>query len=512
MALVLKDRVLESSTSTGTGSFTLTGAQTGYQSFSAIGNGNTTYYTIQGKNPDGTLTGEWEVGIGTWSTGNTLSRDTVLSNSLGTTANIVFSAGAKDVFCDYPASKSVNQNADNKVLIPYTPGVTNVGSLNVGDATSHSDSGVIAAFTASEPLYLYTSLQNTSSANTSYASYAVNDGGHTSYGELGINNSNYSYSAAGFPNNTFSAPLATFVESYGGPLAIGTWDSQKISFIVNGSVNTADAMTISAAGVVSLGTPLGVASGGTGVTTKTGTGSVVLSDSPTFTTAITSTGALQLTGSDTVAQNIATNQTSGNLQIGGTAQTTGTITIGGTSATGSIRIGQSTGAQTIVINESSASSAIITIGGAGASTGNINIGRSTGTQTISIGSGGTGSTVTGTATRTINIGTTSLSTGISNVNIGKQSSTVNHTTTINGRYVTLNASTTLSLSAPSLALPQNTYTSPITVADLAFLAGVVQSSRCFVTDALAPVFGSIVNGGGAVPVPVYYDGTNWRVG
>jgi hypothetical protein len=292
MALILKDRVLESSTSTGTGSFTLTGAQTGYQSFTAIGNGNTTYYTIQGKNPDGTLTGEWEVGIGTWSTGNTLSRDSVLSNSLGTTAKIVFSAGAKDVFCDYPASKSVNQNADNKVIIPYTPGVTSVGSLNVGDATGHTDSGVIAAFTASEPLYLYTSLQNTSSANTSYASYAVNDGGHTSYGELGINNSNYSYTAAGYPNNTFSAPLATFVESYGGPLAIGTWDSQKISFIVNGSVNTADAMTINASGTINI--PSLTASqavftdASKNLVSKavTGTGSVVLDTNPSFTTDI----------------------------------------------------------------------------------------------------------------------------------------------------------------------------------------------------------------------------------
>jgi hypothetical protein len=326
MALVLKDRVLESSTSTGTGSFTLTGAQTGYQSFTAIGNGNTTYYTIQGKNPDGTLTGEWEVGLGTWSTGNTLSRDTVLSNSLGTTAKIVFSAGAKDVFCDYPASKSVNQNADNKVLIPYTPGITNVGSLNVGDATAHTDSGVIAAFTASEPLYLYTSLQNTSSANTSYASYAVNDGGHTSYGELGINNSNYSYSAAGYPNNTFSAPLATFVESYGGPLAIGTWDSQKISFIVNGSVNTADAMTISAAGIVSLGTALGVTSGGTGTTTSTGTGSVVLSTSPTLVTPVlgtpTSATLTNATGLPIVAG------TTGTLSVarGGTGVTTSTGT------------------------------------------------------------------------------------------------------------------------------------------------------------------------------------------
>lgn len=232
----------------------------------------------------------------------------------------------------------------------------------------------------------------------------------------------------------------------------------------------------------------------------TGTGSVVLSDSPTFTTAITSTGALQLTGSDTVNQNIAT------------AQTTGTLAIGGTGATGAITLGQSTGAQNINISNGAASTSIVNIGGTGASTGNINIGRSTGTQTISIGSGGTGSTVTGTATRTINIGTSSLSTGISNVTIGKQSSTVNHTTTINGRYVTLNASTTLSLSAPSLALPQNTYISPITVSDLAFLGGVVQSSRSFVTDALAPTFGATVVGGGAVPVPVYYDGTNWKVG
>ena len=305
MALVLKDRVVESSTSSGTGTFTLNGAETGYQSFSVIGNGNTTYYTIE--HPQ---TGEWEVGVGTYNSG-TLSRDTVLDSSNGG-ALVYFSSGPKNVFCDYPASKSVNQNADNKVIIPYTPGVTNVGSLNVGNATSHTDSGVIAAFTASEPLYLYTSLQNTSSANTSYASYAVNDGGHTSYGELGINNSNYSYTAAGYPNNTFSAPLATFVESYGGPLAIGTWDSQKISFIVNGSVNTIDAMTISAAGVVSLNTALGVTSGGTGTTTSTGTGSVVLSDSPTFTTKITTpsvtapTTDLTLSAISTGAVNLST--------------------------------------------------------------------------------------------------------------------------------------------------------------------------------------------------------------
>ena len=247
MSLVLADRVRETTTSTGTGTITLGGAVTGFQSFSVIGNNNTTYYTIAGGS-------QWEVGIGTYY-GGTLARDTVLASSTG--SKIDFSAGSKDVFVCYPAEKSVNEDANNRVLIPYTTGTTNVGSLNVGDATSHTDSGVIAGFTASEPLYLYTSLQNTSTANTSYASYAVNDGGHTAYGELGINNSNYSYSAAGFPNNGFSTPLATFVESYGGPLVLGSWDNQKISMIINGAVSTTDAMTINTNGSVAFNGQVG---------------------------------------------------------------------------------------------------------------------------------------------------------------------------------------------------------------------------------------------------------------
>jgi hypothetical protein len=106
MALVVKDRVNETSTTTGTGTFTLAGAVTGFQTFSAIGNGNTTYYTIvlQG----GT---EWEVGLGTYtSSGTTLSRDVVLSSSnSGSLVN--FSAGTKNVFCDYPAPKAVYGDA-----------------------------------------------------------------------------------------------------------------------------------------------------------------------------------------------------------------------------------------------------------------------------------------------------------------------------------------------------------------------------------------------------------------
>lgn len=112
MALVLKDRVKETTTTTGTGTVTLLGAVTDYQSFAAIGDGNTTYYCIAGQGSN-----EWEVGIGTYtSSGTTLSRDTILASSNGGSA-VNFSAGAKDVFCTYPAGKSVNYDASDAVNI-----------------------------------------------------------------------------------------------------------------------------------------------------------------------------------------------------------------------------------------------------------------------------------------------------------------------------------------------------------------------------------------------------------
>lgn len=102
MALVLADRVRETTTTAGTGTVTLAGAVIGFQSFSAVGNGNTTYYTIAGQG-----TSEWEVGIGTYtSAGTTLSRDSVLASS-NSGSKVNFSAGTKDVFVTYPAGRSV---------------------------------------------------------------------------------------------------------------------------------------------------------------------------------------------------------------------------------------------------------------------------------------------------------------------------------------------------------------------------------------------------------------------
>lgn len=113
MALVLKDRVKEQSTTTGTGSFTLSGAYDGFQTFAtAIASGSTVYYCIH--NTSIGVGGEWEVGIGTFTAPSTLSRDTVLESSTGGTA-VSFSAGTKEVFVTYPAEKSVNLDASGNV-------------------------------------------------------------------------------------------------------------------------------------------------------------------------------------------------------------------------------------------------------------------------------------------------------------------------------------------------------------------------------------------------------------
>ena len=99
MAFVINDRVKETSTTSGTGTFTLDGATTGFETFSsAIGNANTTYYTIHTQNA-----AQFEVGIGTVGAG-TLARDTVISSS-NSDAAVDFTAGTKDVFCTMPASK-----------------------------------------------------------------------------------------------------------------------------------------------------------------------------------------------------------------------------------------------------------------------------------------------------------------------------------------------------------------------------------------------------------------------
>ena len=150
MALVVNDRVKETSTTTGTGTFSLAGAESGFESFVAgIGNSNTTYYAIVNEN------GEFEVGLGTVTDASpdTLSRDTIISSSNSDSA-VNFSAGTKDVFCTLPASKAVIEDANSDVTLPAdlnvsvdldvdglttTDGLTNAGNFSTDGGTIKLD-------------------------------------------------------------------------------------------------------------------------------------------------------------------------------------------------------------------------------------------------------------------------------------------------------------------------------------------------------------------------------------
>ena len=156
MALVVYDRVQETTTTSGTGSVTLLGAVSGFQSFAVVGNSNTTYYTIT----DGAA---WEVGIGTYSTsGPTLARTTVLSNSNGNTTPITLSGGLAQVFVTYTAEKSVNLDASDNVTPLGTIASGTWQGTTVG--VSYGGTGVTASSGANS-VVLRDANQNTSLNN-----------------------------------------------------------------------------------------------------------------------------------------------------------------------------------------------------------------------------------------------------------------------------------------------------------------------------------------------------------
>ena len=264
--------------------------------------------------------------------------------------------------------------------------------------------------------------------------------------------------------------------------------------------------------------------GTVGEKSVTGTGSVVLSDSPVITTllstnALTANGSLQLVGNDVADQNIATGQFSTALNIGGltgggainigqspdgaainiatTSATSNSVTIGSLTGTGTLTFGQSSVTQTVRIGTGSGSNVSIGGGGNGtatinnlggainiggtSATGTITLGRSTGAQTVNIATGVTAASTT----KAVNIGTAGNATSTTNIAIGSTAGT--STTTVNG------------------LLKQQTYL-------VANLPTGSAGARSFVTDALTPTFGAAVAGSGAVGVPVYHDGTSWKVG
>ena len=146
MALILADRIKENTTTTGTGTIVLGGAQTGYQSFAVVGNGNTTYYTIADQ------TGPtWEVGIGTYYSGNvSLARTTILSSSnSGAVAN--FTAGTKDVFVTMPSETSALGGSGQAIIVNQANATANytiaagTNGFSVGPITTANGVSVTVA-------------------------------------------------------------------------------------------------------------------------------------------------------------------------------------------------------------------------------------------------------------------------------------------------------------------------------------------------------------------------------
>ena len=147
MALVVADRVQEVTSTAGTGTLDLSGAVGGYQSFvSGVGSGNTTYYVVYDQTAQ-----VWEIGLGTVTSGSpdTLSRDTVLLNSSGGTSKVNFPGNAANVWCDYPALKSVYRAADGSVNLPGSLSVT--GSTTLATSLTgllKAASGVVSTATS----------------------------------------------------------------------------------------------------------------------------------------------------------------------------------------------------------------------------------------------------------------------------------------------------------------------------------------------------------------------------
>ena len=219
MAIVVKDRVKETSTTTGTADFTLGGAAAGFQAFSAIGNTNFTYYAAVDP-----ATGAWEVGYGQYQTsGPTLTRNTILSSSAAG-AKVSFGAGSKEVFCTYPAEKAIYEELTGNVLIDGGP-LTVVGA----GVTSYTSFGAaLAEMYANETAFAQMYVQNlNSSATASTDIVAYNDAGDgtNNFIDMGISSSSYSD-----PTYPIFTAGSGYLYNDGGELIIGSATDDVVLF------------------------------------------------------------------------------------------------------------------------------------------------------------------------------------------------------------------------------------------------------------------------------------------
>ena len=407
MALVLADRVRDTTTTTGTGTVTLSGtAPTGYQNFSVIGNANTTYYTINAGS-------EWEVGIGTYSaTGPTLARNTVLESS-NANALVNFSAGTKDVFVTYPSDKSVNYDEANNLTVT---GRTTLAAPNTS-AAAWTTAGINLVQNAA-------TFTDTTSSGTVTNVYMNNFGAQTLAASSAVTASN-------LYGTFFTAPVAGANVTATNTFALGA-DTLRVLGTINGAGISLNGGVIfnTAASNISIGT-----SQTTGILTlgnTAGTGTITLGQSTVSQTTNIQAGATASGSTKTI--NIGTSGAAGSttsIAIGAAAGTSATTVNQTLSVTGTLNVGASLNVNGITSNTNigtSQTTGLLTLGNT-AGTGIITLGQSTVSQTTNIQAGATASG----STKTINIGTGGLSGSTSTITIGSTAGT--STTTVNGALV-----------------------------------------------------------------------------
>jgi hypothetical protein len=314
MALVVKDRVQETSVTAGTGTLTLAGAVLGYQSFAAIGNGNSTYYAISDP-----ITGDWEAGIGTYtSSGTTLSRTTVLSSSNGGSL-VSFASNSKSVFCTYPSERAVYldsagsypvQNTFNTLVaatatltagtITTTPtNNTDIVNKQYADAIAsgiHFHEAVALATTTTLPANTYNNgTSGVGATLTANANGALSvDSTLTVVAErilvkneaAGANNGVYVVTQVGSAGTPYILTRATDFDTVG--TGVDQIDEGDFFLVTSGVVNVNTAWVQQTAPPITIGTtPLVFQQFSAPITYTAGTG---LSESPTYTFNIANVG------------------------------------------------------------------------------------------------------------------------------------------------------------------------------------------------------------------------------
>jgi len=346
MALVLKDRVQETATPNTTVSFTCTGAVTGFQAFSVIGNANTTFYTAAD------TTGNWECGVGTYTTVGTLLTRTTITASSNAGAAVTF-PGTVNLFVSYPATKSVNLDASGNVsplgtvasgtwqgttvgvLYGGTGVTTSTGANSVvlRDANQNISANNLALGFTSTPTAAATTTLTVASAqyqrftgtttqtlklpdattltkgvvffidNDSTGNVTVVDSASTNIGTIIpgsidywilLDNATIAGTWIAYSLIPASYDFGTSTASFNNAIiSSATWNGTPIAYNYGGTTLTTfvaanNALYSTSASALAAGT-LPVLAGGTGVTTSTGSGNNVLSTSPTLVTPLLGT-------------------------------------------------------------------------------------------------------------------------------------------------------------------------------------------------------------------------------